>query len=220
MFDKYHKINSLYKRDEKGQFITGEWSQDEFKYLYDNTWVWTEKVDGTNIRVAYHGDLLDARQRIVTFGGRTDNAQIPPMLVTELERLFVVPDLSYPGNAWYDTFETNDVVLYGEGYGARIQRGGGNYTPDGVSFVLFDVTVNGRFLDRENVEDVGDKLGIKVVPVVSSGPLGEAEDFVCEGFNSQWGDFPAEGIVARPLVELQTRFGSRIITKLKTKDYR
>jgi hypothetical protein len=37
---------------------------------------------------------------------------------------------------------------------------------------------------------------------------------------SLWGDFESEGIVARPKVELQTRGGRRIITKIKTVDYR
>jgi hypothetical protein len=39
------------------------------------------------------------------------------------------------------------------------------------------------------------------------------------GVKSWWGDFDAEGIVARPQVELFTRAGHRIITKLKCKDF-
>ena len=44
-------------------------------------------------------------------------------------------------------------------------------------------------------------------------------DFVRHGFPSQWGDFTAEGVVARPKVELKTRNGARIITKLKHIDF-
>lgn len=44
-------------------------------------------------------------------------------------------------------------------------------------------------------------------------------DMVRRGFMSQWGEFIAEGIVARPKVELQTKAGSRIITKVKYKDF-
>lgn len=40
-----------------------------------------------------------------------------------------------------------------------------------------------------------------------------------KGFKSQWGDFIAEGIVARPMTELKNRNGSRIITKIKHKDF-
>ena len=40
-----------------------------------------------------------------------------------------------------------------------------------------------------------------------------------KGFSSQWGDFIAEGIVARPKVEMKTRRGDRIITKIKYRDF-
>ena len=42
---------------------------------------------------------------------------------------------------------------------------------------------------------------------------------VRKGVGSEWGDFPAEGIVARPATELCTRGGGRIITKIKHKDF-
>jgi len=40
-----------------------------------------------------------------------------------------------------------------------------------------------------------------------------------KGFKSQWGDFIAEGIVARPKTEMRTRRGERIITKVKYIDF-
>ena len=55
---EYHKIQSIYKRDEKTRkFIEGQWSLPEFEYLQNNRWLWTDKVDGTNIRV-YQSLLL------------------------------------------------------------------------------------------------------------------------------------------------------------------
>jgi hypothetical protein len=76
--NQYHKINSLYKRSPDGKkMLFGEYSQPEFEYLADNIWVFTEKVDGTNIRVMWDGTYL-------RFGGKTDNAQIP----AKLEKFF------------------------------------------------------------------------------------------------------------------------------------
>ncbi len=40
-----------------------------------------------------------------------------------------------------------------------------------------------------------------------------------KGFNSQWGPFLSEGIVARPATELCGRDGKRVITKIKHKDF-
>jgi hypothetical protein len=58
-----------------------------------------------------------------------------------------------------------------------------------------------------------------VVPIIGEGNLESMVSFCRNGFKSQWGDFIAEGIVAKPKVELQTRAGSRVITKLKYKDF-
>lgn len=213
--EQYHKIQSLFKRDQKGKMLFDKYSLPEFEYLKNNLWEFTEKVDGTNIRIMYSNGEL-------SFGGKTDNAQIPTKLVNRLNELFKVQYFYslFQAIEQDDGWEYPEVCLYGEGYGAKIQAGGGNYNPTGVSFVLFDVKIGGWWLKREDVEDIAKKLGIEVVPIIGVGDLATMELFCREGFKSQWGDFIAEGIVARPTVELRDRAGHRIITKLKYKDFK
>ena len=213
--EQYHKIQTIFKRDmsNKGK-ITDEFSMPEFEYLKDNQWVFTEKVDGTNIRVMWNG-------KDVVFGGKTDNAQMPTFLLYKLQELFEGSKKQLFKEKFVDK-EGNlfdEVCLYGEGYGAKIQKGGGNYISDGVDFVLFDVKISDWWLERDNVEDIANHFGIKVVPVIGKGTLLGAVEKTKEGFNSQWGDFIAEGIVLRPKVELKNRAGSRIIAKIKHKDF-
>ncbi|MHB8388069.1 MAG: RNA ligase family protein [Acidobacteriaceae bacterium] len=208
---EYHKIQSVYLRDPDNKhktFIEGEWSIPEFGYLSRNEWVWTEKVDGTNVRVHWDGGK-------VTFGGRTEDAQMPLYLVRRLEELF--PLLKF--HTHFPAPEYGDVMLYGEGYGAKIQKGGGNYNPSACDFVLFDVQIGGIYLERQNVEDVASKMDVRVVPVVGKGPLLDAIEMTRAGFHSSWGPFNAEGLVMRPGTELFTRRGQRIITKVKYKDF-
>ena len=57
------------------------------------------------------------------------------------------------------------------------------------------------------------------MPVISIASLMSIEAIVRQGFDSQWGPFPAEGVVCKPKVEMHTRAGRRIIVKLKTKDF-
>lgn len=212
---EYHKIKTVFNRDpENMKFVLeGQWATPEFEYLADNEWVWTEKVDGTNIRVMWDGTS-------VTFGGKTDNAQLYMPLVQKLQETFdTSPSRKLFGEVFGVEPETS-VCLYGEGYGTKIQKGGGNYRADGVDFVLFDVKVGDWWLQRKDVEDVAVKLGIKVVPIVGRGTLTEAVEMVKNGFNSQWGDFPAEGLVCRPATELNDRAGKRIVTKIKCRDFR
>ena len=209
---EYHKINTLWKRDVNGRIIEGQYSTPEYEYLKNSQWVWTEKVDGTNIRVDFNG------AKNILFAGRTDKAEIPNFLLNKLQELFTQDDLIATfADSSKDMFS---VTLYGEGYGYKIQKNGKNYKADGVDFVLFDVLVNDiLWLKREDVADIANKLGIKDVPIIGQGTLAELNDVVKRGMTSTWGNFAAEGIVARPTIELKDRSGNRIITKLKHKDF-
>lgn len=207
--NEYHKIQTVYKRDPMTKFKTlleGDYSIPEFEYLKDNQWVFTEKVDGTNIRIMFDG-------KTITFGGKSDNAQIPSMLVAKLNDVFL-PRLPI----FKEIFEEG-ACLYGEGYGAKIQKGGGNYRQD-QDFVLFDVKVGNWWLQRKDIEEVAINLNLGIVPVIGNGTLSEMVDKVKNGITSIWGDFQAEGIVARPKTELKTRSGHRLITKIKCKDFK
>lgn len=207
---EYHKIQSIYKRDEKThKFLIGQFSLSEFEFLQNNVWIWDEKVDGTSIRIMWE-DTLTTQTKCVSFGGKTDNAQIPAKLMNTLKDKFT-------SELFARHFAGTKMCLYGEGYGAGIQKGG-KYRSD-TSFVLFDVRVEQWWLKRADVEDIAGKLGIEVAPVVGRGTLHEAVEYTKAGFKSQWGDFLAEGLVLRPEVSLFTRSGERIITKVKHKDF-
>lgn len=212
---KYHKIQTLFLKDPETKYKTlreGKFAKPEFEYLKDNLWVATEKVDGINVRVGWYTDTDGEIPQWVEFGGRTDNAQIPTFLLKKLQKLF-------PEKKFMALYPEIPMTLYGEGYGAKIRKGGGNYIPDGCNFILFDVMINGNWLERENVQDIAAKLGIKTVPEIFTGTLDEVVRYCRVGFHSRLRDTLPEGLVIRPLVELQNRRGQRIITKLKLKDF-
>lgn len=205
---EYHKIQTVYLRDPETKFKTllaGRFALPEFEYLQNNEWIFTEKVDGTNIRIMFDGKELN-------FGGKTDNAQIPSFLVNRLNDVF------RPLEHKFAEMFADGACLYGEGYGAKVQKGGGNYRQD-QDFVLFDVKIGDWWLQRTDVEDIAGKLGVDIVPIIGKGTLHDMIERTKIGFNSQWGEFAAEGIVARPATELKTRAGGRIITKIKHKDF-
>ena len=207
--EEYPKIQTVFKRNPKTKFKTlleGDFSLPEFEFLSNNKWVFTEKVDGTNIRVMFDSEKI-------TFAGKTDRAQIPKNLAVRLDRLFL-PQF----DLFKDLFNDAAVCLYGEGYGAKIQKGGGNYRQD-QDFVLFDVKVSGWWLQRQDIEDVANQFDLDIVPIIGIGSLFDMVELVREGFNSRWGKFIAAGIVARPYIELKSRNGKRIITKIKQKDF-
>lgn len=207
--NEYPKIESLYNRDEKThRFIVGQFRLPEFEYLYPLFWRCTEKLDGTNIRIGWDGTG-------VAIGGRTEAAQIPTFLYAKLVELFTHEKLAavFP-SATLD----QPVTLYGEGFGARIQKGG-NYIPDGVDFALFDVSVGRWWLRWDDVCGIANGLGIRHVPDLGMMPLHEAETLCRDGFDSEIGTAKAEGVVCRPGVSLYDHAHRRIIVKIKARDY-
>jgi len=209
---QYHKIQTVFHRSPESNYkelMEGVWALPVFELLQNIDWVWTEKIDGTNIRIKWDGNN-------VSFGGKTDDAQTPVFLLNVLTQTFSQEKMA----ACFG--ETTEVCLYGEGYGAKIQKGA-HYLPDTVNFILFDCKVGNLWLSRENVEDIAEKLKIDIVPVIGTGTLMEAVNFVKKGFTSTIAvnkEYIAEGLIMKPKVELLSRTGERIIAKIKYRDFK
>jgi hypothetical protein len=217
---QYHKIQTVFKRDPETKhktLIEGDFSIPEFEYLQHNIWEFTEKVDGTNVRVMWDGIK-------VRFGGKTDNAQLSMKLVDRLFELFTLDDMD---QKFPEATTDEPVILYGEGVGGSVKKGAGNYVHcppscicNATGFILFDVIIGSWQLRRGSVTEIAEGFGIQQVPIIGTGTLFDMVSRVRSGFKSEWGDFEAEGIVARPLgTELFTRSGHRIITKIKCRDF-
>lgn len=206
--EKYNKIEAIYKRDEKTKKVYPEYRNPDVEFLKDVTWQFTEKVDGTNIRVYWDGHK-------VQFGGRTDNAQIPAPLVNFLNSKF-------GGDANEELFEQkfgeNEIIIFGEGYGPKIQNGG-LYRND-VDFIVFDVKICGNYQSRETVEEIANYFGLNIVPVLFEGPLQVGVDYMMTNPKSIIATNGAmmEGLVARPKRELRDRCGNRMVVKIKWED--
>jgi hypothetical protein len=226
---EYHKINAPFKRDDKGKMLHGEWCLKELEYLALLEWEFTEKVDGTNIRLYFD------RDGFWTIGGRTNNAQIPKPLLQALSSL--CENIKDKVRVIMEDRKIDHMVIYGEGYGPRI-NGGGKYS-DVPEFVAFDIKVGDFWLLRNDVDDFCMKVGLESVPVLGRGTLYDGIELVkygCidtrsggkikhtspnfNGLRSMWGDFEAEGVIAVPAVPLFDRAGRRIITKIKARDFR
>ena len=207
---EYPKIETIFNRDTEGtkKLILGTYRDETVKYLRFNDWQFTEKIDGTNISVEWDGHA-------VSFHGRTERAQIPKHLLEYLEKTFLTTEAE---ELFEQTYGDKNVILYGEGYGAKIQNGG-NYRSD-VSFILFDVLIGDNWQEREWVEKTAKMFGIDVVPVVFVGSLEEGVDYVMEHHPSTIGTAMMEGIVGRPMVEMRDRLGKRIIVKIKWEDFK
>jgi len=217
-FYQYPKIHAPFKRDMDAPghpLIPGDYARPEFQILSDLAWDVTEKIDGTNLQVSWFPDT-----GALGFGGRTVRAEIPIFLVEVLERYFSADLLS-------SVFD-DPVVLFGEGFGAKVQRGGGYVSVDGEhDFALFDVFFPrlqgpGAWAGPGAVSDIAVALGVPSVPHLARWTLREAIDYVrtpqCPRSGFGQGP-PIEGVVLTAPLCLRNAHGGLIKTKVKRRDF-
>ena len=244
----YQKINTIFMRDAKNVIMPYEpFVEPEFEYLRGLKWRGECKIDGTNMRIEVTKEaVFDGNGASGTFegvkfnvriAGKTDNAQIPPKLLKFMEDNYpkdkVLASLGLKEFIPIDEWETehnwleydqipNIYTIYGEGYGAGIQKAGGNYIKNGVGFIVFDVKVNDIYLKTDARDEIANKLGAPIVPLMGYFTLDEAIDFVRKGFKTGlWDnkDFIEEGLVLRTDLGLRNRMGKRLIVKVKYEDF-
>jgi len=219
---KYPKLQTLFKRDEKRNMVImpDHISKPEFSLI--KYWEVTEKIDGTNIRVNF--ELQDATTGYkIEFGGRTDKAIIPTYLLESLEKTFTVQNM-HKAFVKLDGEEPKlprKVILFGEGFGPKIQSVGKNYSKD-HSFVLFDVWIDGWWLEQDSVADIAKRLGIKSVPSFGIMSTDEIIEFVKRQRKSLFAkekDMIMEGVVVRSAPMVLFRDGKPVMWKLKCNDF-
>lgn len=209
---KYEKIETIFARDIEGtkKLIPNMFRDSTVEYLARNDWIWTEKVDGTNIRVFWDGHQI-------SFAGRTDSAVIPTPLYDRLSEIFL-NDVAE--ELFEQTFGEKEVIIFGEGYGNKIQKVGNKYIKDSVDFIIFDVLIGDNYQERKFVKQTAQIFGLKAVPVIGIGNLYEAVEFMKMHPMSVISEeeIEMEGLVCRPVMELRNRCGERIIVKIKWND--
>ena len=126
---KYTKIDTIFERDLNGtkKLIEGKFRDKTVEFLKDNEWICTEKIDGMNIGIVWDGHAI-------SYQGRTERAEIPTGLLNTLEECF---GGSINEELFEQKFGEMPVILFGEGYGGKIQvKRGYKFKP---KFILFDV---------------------------------------------------------------------------------
>lgn len=209
---KYTKIDTIFERDINGtkKLMEGNFRDKTVEFLKDNEWICTEKIDGMNIGIVWDGHT-------VSYQGRTERAEIPAALLDSLNECF---GGSINEELFEQKFGEMQVILFGEGYGRRIQVKRGYKSKP--KFILFDVYLPEQdlWLERDSIEDIAQTFNIGAVPIVMRATLQEAVDFVKTKSKSVLNsDIDMEGLVCKPAVDLLSRVGKRLIVKIKVEDF-
>lgn len=112
------------------------------------------------------------------------------------------------------------VVIYGEAYGGK-QQGMSNTYGKELRFIVFDIQINEMWLNVPKMDKVATDLGFEVVPWEKVDANVEILDIIRDrpsevAVRRNCGnDKMREGIVVRPLEEMTTNNGERVMAKHK-----
>jgi len=227
---EYPKIHSLWKREDSyfednkkrgNSFIVGDYARPEFGCI--KRWQVQEKIDGMNIRVhmkrllVIDEDGFPIYRWYGEYHGRRNDSMLPTSLIAAFDKIFKSEHI----NAFFKNHkDANDIWFFGEGYGPKIQKGGGNYRAD-AGFILFDVVWNGKWSTKEWVMQNAEELGIPYAPYIGVMTEDEIVEYVKSkplslcSIKSQ----VMEGVIARPEYPLYLPHGEPLIMKLKCKEF-
>jgi len=116
------------------------------------------------------------------------------------------------------------IYIFGEYFGAGIQKCGSRYIQNGNGFRVFDIKQQGWWTPKDVRDSLCKGLGLDQVPFLGVMTLKDIEEKVRAGFTTQFENAAdptmlEEGIVARPTVPLCSSNGNRVIVKVKYCDY-
>ena len=218
---RYPKTPNIFKRDETThKLMPHQWREPEFEYLKNNQWHFTEKLDGTNMRLIYNPESIRTKHEDCPSGfslwGRSDGATVHGNLKTwaeqwSAEMMHVAVEVFHG---------VHPVCIYGEGVGAGIQKGGDQY--GATHFRAFAIKVGDWWLQQPDVDDICRSLHLRQVPHIMTGTLMDGVAMVKKGLRTMIGSEPgthfAEGLIGVPDCQLLNPSGERIICKITHKD--
>jgi RNA ligase (TIGR02306 family) len=187
----------------------------------DELVVVTEKIHGTNSRVGIIN--VDGEWRF--FAGSHHVNRKP----ADEGRFCVYWEvLSYPGVMDLLTDlcnEQNNVILFGEIFGPSIQDMDYGVERSSRGYRLFDISVNGRYLDWAVVKIKCEKFDVPMVPELYVGPFSQEKLFELRDgptvAGQHTGKFKGrEGVVVKPISErFDEKLYGRLILKSVSADY-
>lgn len=180
----------------------------------------TEKIHGTNVRMGLVQDDTPEGQRWnYAAGSHKVRRKAGPGLYWQfmsdsIRDLLVALHMEGP--------EAN-VIVYGEIFGTGVQDM--DYGREYKDLRVFDISVDGVYLNYNSMCSVCDDFGVLTVPLLYHGPFSRAVVEECtygpttfDGVRCKFKD--REGCVIKPATEFVDRRGDRLILKSVSADYR
>jgi RNA ligase (TIGR02306 family) len=182
----------------------------------------TEKIHGTNSRVGY----VRTEAGGYVFMGGSHKTNRKEFDVAGNRSLYWRPLASNMlGMLVALSGDKHDVIVFGELFGPGIQDLDYGVVPGEVGYQVFDITIDGQYIDWDDLQAACETHGIATVPLLYHGPFSRwVLDAHTDGpttLGTVRSKFKGrEGVVVTPLHETWSDIlGGRLILKNKSADY-
>jgi len=177
----------------------------------------TEKIHGTNSRVGLIRHPNEAHEPFFLCG--THQSQIIQGRETLYERPLLMDEVKNLLQMAYNDFEARSVILFGEIYG-WVQSLRYGHDKNGSSYRAFDLSIDGKYLDWNDVCRYCEENGVQTVPELYCGPFSAAKLLELSGGQTTLGaNHVREGVVVHPVAERRSSVGTRMILKRISDEY-
>lgn len=182
------------------------WRDPLVAMLASGKWNVRRKLDGENIRIRWDGNEA-------LWNGKTDKFTCDAKFTEYMNSTFIE-------EIFEEEFgHEKEVIIFGEKMGPKTQ--GNELMLDADEVIVYDVCINGYWLDRYAVQSIAEKFHVRTCyDLMGPNILNREWDlcniirFVATGQVKDW-----EGVVCTPTVECRDQQGHRVIVKVKNKDY-
>lgn len=168
-----------------------------------------EKIHGTSAHIKWKWE----EKRLIFFSGGE-----------KYERFKELFDEEFLYSKFSTEFSNTDVTIFGEAYGGKMQ-GMKSVYGESLKFIVFDVQIDGYWLEVPNAEKVSLDFNLEFVDYVRIPTDLEKIDTERDRDSQQAirngvgiGKL-REGVILRPIKELQDKNGNRIISKHKRDEF-
>lgn len=169
-----------------------------------------EKIHGTSSHVGWKFE----NKFVQLFSGGESNVNFRALF-----------DMDFLKKKFEEIFPDQDIIIYGEAYGGKQQGMSHRYGKE-LKFIGYDVKVGDVWVNVPNAENICKQFNTEFVHYnkirVTLNKLNKYRDMpsVQAVRNGIKDPQPCEGIVLRPLVEMRTNNGARVICKYKPDEER
>lgn len=179
-------------------------------FQFDECWA-LEKIHGTSAHIAYR--RKDGKGELTFFSGGEKHDNFVALFDAEELKIKL------------ESFDQDEVIVYGEAYGGKQRGMKDTYGPE-LKFVAFDVKMAGNWLDVPNASTLVTRflklefVDYERIPATLEAIDAQRNRYSTQAIRNGVGEYKIrEGVVLRPIGEVFDNRGNRIITKHKNAQF-